>query len=60
MGGVFVFDGKNKPQCWGGGGGRGGGGGEPLLCPPYGVHIYYVIYSQAKRPITLHLQPDVS
>lgn len=30
-----------------------------LLCQPYGVHIYYVIYSQVKRPITQQLQPDV-
>lgn len=53
MGGVFVFDGKNKTAVL-------GWGAEPLLCQPYGVHIYYVIYSQVKRPITQGLQPDVS
>lgn len=53
MGGVFVFDGKNKTAVL-------GWRAEPLLCQPYGVHIYYVIYSQVKRPITWELQADVS
>lgn len=53
MGGVFVFDGNNKTTVL-------GRGAEPLLCQPYGVHTYYVIYSQVKRPITQELQPDVS
>lgn len=56
---------------------RGGGGAFPLMekqnhsewseylglpCQTYGVHIYYVIHSKVKRPITQELslhQPDV-
>lgn len=38
-----VFDGKNKTAVLGG-----GQIALPLLRRPYGVHIYYIIYSQVK------------